>query len=153
MSKYLDMDDIRFILKEYPDQIPDKLISDFLYKLHDYIDINEPLSKTGIRRRVWKRSIDFHSRRTIQRFIDRIPENCARRCNWDVDPIEYTEDGEKNYVGKIEGRLEFMIKTKAKGLRTIFVWDFENEHELYHHHFDTNNMPKLQREVLKEVFV
>lgn len=41
MSKYHDMDDIRFILKEYPDQIPDKLISDFLYELYDYMPDQE----------------------------------------------------------------------------------------------------------------
>lgn len=41
MSKYHNMDDIRYILKEYPDEIPDKLISDFLYELYDYLPNDE----------------------------------------------------------------------------------------------------------------
>ena len=89
--------------------------------------------------------------KTIQHFIDRIPENCARKCNWDKKPTEYTEDGEKNFIGKINGHLEFMIQDKHR-LRTIFMWDFENEYEDYHHYFDPTDMPRLQGEVLEEVF-
>ena len=45
-----------------------------------------------------------------------------------------------------------MIQDKHR-LRTIFMWDFENEYEDYHHYFDPTDMPRLQGEVLEEVFV
>ena len=41
MSKYHNIGDIRYILKEFPDEIPDELIQDFLFKLYDVMDLEE----------------------------------------------------------------------------------------------------------------
>ena len=44
MSKYHDIDDIRYILKEYPDEMPEELIRDFYYAIIDHLP-NEEESK------------------------------------------------------------------------------------------------------------
>ena len=36
-NKKWDVDDITYILKEYSDGIPEKVISDILWKLYDYV--------------------------------------------------------------------------------------------------------------------
>lgn len=41
MSKYYDIGDIRYILKEYSDNIPEKLINDIYLQLLDFIPIEE----------------------------------------------------------------------------------------------------------------
>ena len=40
MSKYHDIGDIGYILKEYGDSIPEDLINDFLWKLYEYVPLD-----------------------------------------------------------------------------------------------------------------
>ena len=41
MSKFHDIGDINYILKEYGDSIPEDLISDFMFKLYEYVPVEE----------------------------------------------------------------------------------------------------------------
>jgi hypothetical protein len=41
ISKYLDIADINYILKEYGDSIPEDLINDFMFKLYEYVPVEE----------------------------------------------------------------------------------------------------------------
>ena len=98
--------------------------------------------------------------KSVRVFIDEIPENCARKCLWD-SYHEYTLNEDKQFIGKINGLLEFMVQEDLFKLKTIFMWDFEDEPEEWYNHFqypsDSNiigsYIPRLDSEVLEEVFV
>jgi|TARA_R110000824_G_scaffold112242_1_gene261314 hypothetical protein len=90
--------------------------------------------------------------KSVRVFIDEIPENCARKCLWD-SYHEYTQDGDKQFIGKINGRLEFMVQENFFKLKTIFMWDFEDEPKEWHNHFYFDDIPRFDSEVLEEVFV
>jgi len=40
-NKYLDIGDITYILKEYADKIPEKIINDIYFELLDYVTVEE----------------------------------------------------------------------------------------------------------------
>jgi len=42
-GKGYDIDDIRYILKEYSDNIPEKVISDLYFQLLEYVDVDPVL--------------------------------------------------------------------------------------------------------------